>query len=418
MDNWIIILITLVACSFFAGIEIAFLTANKLRIELENKQQYLPARILSFFVKNPSKFIATTLVGNNVGLVIYGIYMAQILEPLIAQYINSKAAIVIVQTIVSTLIVLVTAEFLPKALFRINPNRVLNLLAIPFIIVYYLFYPIVFLTIGLAEFLLKKVFRVHLESDKIAFGRIDLDNYVKQFTSSSGEHQQELDNEIKIFQNALDFSGVKIRDCMVPRNEIVALDVTSTMEELKSKFIETHLSRILIYEDSIDHIIGYTHSYELFKKPKNIRSVLLPVAIVPESKPAKDILNLLIDQRKSIAVVVDEFGGTSGMVTIEDVMEEIFGDIDDEHDKDELMEKKVSDSEYIFSGRLEVDYLNDAYKLNLPISDDYKTLAGLIIQYHQSIPERNEEIELDGFKLKVLTVSANKIDQVQLTIID
>jgi len=418
MDSWLIILITIIACAFFAGIEMAFLTANKLRIELEHKQQYLPARILSFFVKNPSKFIATTLVGNNVGLVIYGIFMAGILEPLIAQYTDSKATIVFIQTVLSTLFVLITAEFLPKALFRINPNRALNFFAIPFIIIYYIFYPVVFVTIGLSELLLKKVFRVHLETNQIAFGRIDLDNYVRQVTSSTGEHQKELDNEIQIFQNALDFSGIKVRDCMVPRNEIVALDVSENIAELQNKFIETHLSRILIYEESIDHIIGYAHSYELFKKPESIRSILLPVAIVPESKPAKEILSLLIDQRKSIAVVVDEFGGTSGMVTIEDVMEEIFGDIDDEHDKDELVEKQLGSREFLFSGRLEVDYINEAYKLNLPVSEDYKTLAGLIIQYHQSIPQRNEEIEIDGFKMKVLTVNTNKIDQVQLTLTD
>jgi CBS domain containing-hemolysin-like protein len=416
-SDWIIILISIVCCAFFSGMEIAFLTSNKLRIELENKQNYLPARILSFFVKKPSQFIATCLVGNNISLVIYGLYMAIILEPFFELYIHSRAGLLIVQTIVSTTIVLLTAEFLPKALFRINPNRTLNLFALPFLLIFYLLYPVVLLSIGLSEFLLSKIFKVHLDDNTFVFGRIDLDNYVRQVATSDDENS-ELDHEIQIFQNALDFSGVKVRECMVPRTEIVALDVSESIETLRNKFVETHLSKILIFEGTIDHLIGYVHSYELFKNPESIRSILLPVIIAPETMTANVILAQLIKQRKSMAVVVDEFGGTSGMLTIEDIMEEIFGEIEDEHDKEESIEKEISPSEFIFSARLEIDYLNKEYKLNLPESEDYETLAGLILNQHESIPELNEEISMEGFLFTILAVNGRMVEQVRLKILE
>ena len=416
MDNWVVILISLVCCAFFSGMEIAFLTANKLRIELESKQHFLPARVLSHFAKHPSQFIATCLVGNNISLVIYGLFMAALLEPFLVPYISSHGWQLIVQTFVSTAFVLLTAEFLPKALFRINPNRILNFFAFPFLVIYYLIYPVVFLSIGLAEFMLKKVFKVKLDENKIAFGRIDLDNYVRQVTSQPSENE-DMDHEIQIFQNALDFSAVRVRECMVPRTEIVAFDVDEPIETLRQKFVETHLSKILIYEETIDHLIGYVHSYELFKKPESIRSVLLPVIIVPETMTANVILSQLIKQRKSMAVVVDEFGGTSGMLTIEDIMEEIFGEIDDEHDKEELTEKQLSDTEFIFSTRFEIDYLNSEYKLDLPVSDDYETLSGLILSHHESIPELHEEIKMDGFSFTILAVSGKMVEQIKLKVI-
>jgi len=415
--EWIVILISIICCAFFSGMEIAFLTANKLRIELESKQNYLPAKVLSFFLKKPSKFIATCLVGNNISLVIYGLYSAFILAPYIHPYISSHAGFLIVQTIISTSIVLLTAEFLPKALFRINPNRTLNFFAVPFMLIYWILYPVVLLSIGLAEFLLKKLFKVELDNNTFVFGRIDLDNYVRQVTSAGNENTQ-MDHEIQIFQNALDFSAVKVRECMVPRTEIVALDVTESIDTLKEKFVETHLSKILIYEDTIDHLIGYVHSYELFKKPDSIRSILLPVIIAPETMTANVILAQLIKQRKSIAVVVDEFGGTSGMITIEDIMEEIFGEIDDEHDKEESIEKQLNENEYLFSARLEIDYLNKEYRLNLPESEDYETLAGLILHQHESIPELNEEIVMDGFSFSILAVNGRMVEQVKLRVIE
>ncbi len=416
-SDWIIILISIICCAFFSGMEIAFLTSNKLRIELENKQNYLPARILSYFVKKPSQFIATCLVGNNISLVIYGLFMALILEPFFIPYIHSHAGLLIAQTIVSTAIVLLTAEFLPKALFRINPNRTLNLLAIPFLLIYYVLYPVVLLSIGLSEFLLTRMFKVQLDNNTFVFGRIDLDNYVRQVTTNS-EDNKELDHEIQIFQNALDFSAVKVRECMVPRTEIVALDVSESIETLRSKFVETHLSKILIYEETIDHLIGYVHSYELFKKPESIRSILLPIIIAPETMTANVILAQLIKQRKSMAVVVDEFGGTSGMLTIEDIMEEIFGEIEDEHDKEESIEKELSPTEFIFSARLEIDYLNKEYRLNLPESEDYETLAGLILNQHESIPELNEEIRMEGFSFTILAVNGRMVEQVKLKVLE
>lgn len=414
-SDWIIILISLVCCAFFSGMEIAFLTANKLRIELENKQNYLPARVLSFFVKKPSRFIATCLVGNNISLVIYGLYMALILEPYLLPYIHSHAGLLVIQTIVSTTIVLLTAEFLPKALFRINPNRTLNFFALPFMLIYWIIYPIVLISVNLSEFLLKKLFHVNLDETTFVFGRIDLDNYVRQVTTGT-ENTEELDHEIQIFQNALDFSGVKVRECMVPRTEIVALEVNDSIETLRAKFVETHLSKILIYEDTIDHLIGYVHSYELFKKPESIRSILLPVIIAPETMTANVILSQLIKQRKSMAVVVDEFGGTSGMLTIEDIMEEIFGEIEDEHDKEESIEKILSETEFIFSARLEIDYLNKEYKLNLPESEDYETLGGFILNWHESIPELNEEIKMEGFTFTILAVNGRMVEQVKLKV--
>lgn len=416
-SDWIFILVSILCCAFFSGMEIAFLTANKLRIELESKQNYLPAKILSFFIKKPSQFIATCLVGNNISLVIYGLFMADILEPYLAPFIHSNAGLLITQTIISTAIVLLTAEFLPKALFRINPNRTLTVFAFPFLILFVVLYPVVLVSIGLSEFLLERLFKVKLDNSTFVFGRIDLDNYVRQFTSHL-DNNTEIDHEIQIFQNALDFSAVKVRECMVPRTEIVALDVNESINTLRQKFVETQLSKILIFEDSIDHLIGYVHSYELFRNPSSIRSILLPVIIAPETMTANVVLSQLIKQRKSIAVIVDEFGGTSGMLTIEDIMEEIFGEIDDEHDKEESLEKIIKEDEYIFSARLEIDYLNKKYKLNLPESEDYETLGGLILNHNESIPELNEEITMDGFSFSILAVNGKMVEQVRVKIVD
>mgnify|MGYP003594807252 CR=1 FL=1 len=416
-SDWIFILVSILCCAFFSGMEIAFLTANKLRIELESKQNYIPAKILSFFVKKPSQFIATCLVGNNISLVIYGLFMADILEPGLARFIHSNVGLLITQTIISTAIVLLTAEFLPKALFRINPNRTLTIFAFPFLLIFVVLYPVVLISIGLSEFLLEKLFKVKLDNSTFVFGRIDLDNYVRQFTSHADENT-EIDHEIQIFQNALDFSGVKVRECMVPRTEIIAMDVNESIATLRQKFVETQLSKILIFEETIDHLIGYVHSYELFRNPESIRSILLPVIIAPETMTANVVLSQLIKQRKSMAVIVDEFGGTSGMLTIEDIMEEIFGEIEDEHDKEESIEREINPGEYIFSARLEIDYLNKKYKLNLPESEDYETLGGLILNHNESIPERNEEISMDGFLFSILAVNGKMVEQVKVKIID
>jgi putative hemolysin len=414
----LLVIFSMVLCSaFFSGIEIAFLSANKLRIELESNQGYIPGKILSFFLKKPKRFITTTLVGNNIALVVYGIFTAELMEPFLEQYISSSFAVLFIQVVISTLAIVVTAEYLPKALFRINPNPTLNFLAIPFFLIYLILYPVQILVVGVAEFLLKVVFRRPIESSKIVFGRIDLDNYVKQFTSGQNGTDQ-FDHEIKIFQNALDFSEVKVRECMIPRTEIIALEVNESIDSLKDKFIETHLSKILIFEEQIDHIIGYVHSAELFKKPQTIREVLLPLAFVPETMHAKEILSILKSQRKSMAIVVDEFGGTAGMITTEDLLEEIFGEIEDEHDKEELIEKQIDENEFLLSARLEIDYLNEEFKLNLPVGDEYETLAGLILHFHGSLPQLGEEILIPPFLFNIQAATNTKIDLVKLTVLN
>lgn len=416
MNSYLIIVLAMIASAFFSGLEIAFITSNKLRIELENKQGGFSARILSHFNKYPSRYLGTMLLGNNIALVIFGIYMDEELNPFIGHYISSKILILLISTFLSTMLILVMAEYLPKNFFRINPNKTLSLFALPLTIVYGLLYPMVMFTIGLSEFVLKKVFKVQIVNENAAFTMVDLDNYVRESTSSAIEKKAEKDHEIQIFKNALDFSAVKARECMVPRTEIIAMDVNEPIEKIKTKFIQTRLSKILIYSGNIDNIIGYVYSKELFNKPESIRSVLLPVSIVPESMAASEVLTVFIQQHKSIAVVVDEFGGTSGIITMEDVMEEIFGEIEDEHDKEEMIEKQLSENEYLFSARLETDYINDKYRLNLPIVDNFETLGGLIVHYHESIPRLNEEIRIENFLFTITAVSRTRIEQVNLKV--
>lgn len=410
-----VILAMLLFSAFFSGMEIAFVSANKLKIELDGKQGDFFAKIISKFLKIPSRFIGTMLVGNNIALVIYGIYMAKILEPQIARFTASEPLILFIQTVISTVIILITAEFLPKTLFRINPNLVLRFFAFPLLLVYWiLLLPMLFI-IGLSELLIRW-FAPNLSSaDELNFGRIDLEHYIKEGTENTTE-DEEVEHEIQIFQNALDFSKVKARECLVPRTEVVAMDIEDSIENLTKKFVETGLSKILIYRDNIDNVIGYTHSFELFKKPESIKSILLPIPIIANSMPANEILEVLLRQKRSIAVVVDEFGGTSGILTIEDVIEEIFGEIEDEHDKEDLIETQIKDQEFLFSARLEIDYLNDEYSLGLPDSDNFETLAGFIIDVHESIPSMNEVIEFEQFVFTIKKVFDNKIDLVHLKV--
>ncbi len=415
MESSVIILITLIASAFFSGLEIAFITSNKLRIELESKQGNPSAKILSYFSKNPSRYLGTMLLGNNIALVIFSIYMDEELKPFFTPYISSRVLTLLLSTFISTMLILVTAEYLPKNLFRINPNKTLTLFAFPLTLIFGLLYPMVMLTVGFSEFILKKVFRVKIEKEKTAFTMIDLDNYLRQGTSAV-EMKAEVDHEIQIFKNALDFSSVKARECMVPRTEIIALEVENGIDDLKQKFIQTRLSKILIYSETIDNIIGYVYSKELFKRPENIRSVLLPVSVVPESMPASEVLTGFIKDKKSIAIVVDEFGGTSGMLTMEDVMEEIFGEIEDEHDKEEMIEKQISETEFVFSARLETDYINHKYNLQLPILDNFETLGGLIMHYHESIPKVNEEIHIESFLFTITSATRTRIEQVNIKI--
>ena len=412
--DFLIILFSLLFSAMFSGLEIAFISANKLKIELDNKLGFFNAKVLSFFNKNPSKFISTMLVGNNIALVVYGIFMAKILEPFFYKIFDSEFTVFLLQTIVSTLLILFIAEFLPKALFRINPNSILSLFAVPIVIIYSLLFPLIWISIAISNYVLKLFFNVKNEDGELNFRMVDLDNYLKEATAKT-QNDESIETEVQIFQNALDFSKVKARECMVPRTEIEALDENTDLEILKNKLFETGFSKLLSYRDSIDNIIGYTHSFELFKNPKNLKSIWLPIPVIPESMPANEILEFFTKQKKSVAVVVDEFGGTSGMVTIEDVIEELFGDIEDEHDSEDLVEKAISENEFIFSARLEIDYINEQYKLNLPESDEYETLAGYIIYLHESIPEKGNTIETAEFSFFITEVSTHKIEIVKVT---
>ncbi len=419
MYNWTIVIITLIFSAFFSGMEIAFVSSNRLRIEVEKNKGSLSARILSGFTKNPSKFIGALLLGNNVSLVIYGIAIAAILEPVIVNVLPSalsgESMILIIQTIIATLLVLFAAEFLPKVLFRINSNSILNFFAIPIFVFYYIFYPFILLYIGLSEFILKRFFRIKLSNENHVFSVIDLDHYIKEF-SKDGVGVGEINQEIQMFQNAIDLRNVKLRECMIPRPEIIALEENEMIETLRDTFIRTGHSKIPVFKNSIDNIIGYTHSSDIFKKPDSIKSITRPIIIVPETMLANVVLSMFIQQKKSIAVVIDEFGGTSGIVTMEDIIEEIFGEIEDEFDVEELTEKKINDNEFIFSGRLEIDYLNENYQLNLPESDEYETLAGLIIHYHKSIPEPSDRIKIKHFIFVITEASKTRIEKVKLMI--
>lgn len=413
----IIVLIMLVLSAFFSGLEIAYLTSNKLRIELLSKRHIFPSQILSFFVRNSNSYISTMLVGNCITLVVFSIFMGEILDPRIQSFIDSKPLVLLIETVLSTILILVTAEFIPKNLFRINPNRILALFAVPLFIVYWILSPIVLITNGLARFILRFVLGTKFPQKKLVFGRIDLDHFIHESTSLNVQ-RHELENEVKIFKRAMGFSKIKARDCMIPRTEIVAVSVDESIENLRKLFIETRLSKILVYRDSMDNIIGYTHSYEIFKRPGTVLSVLLPVLIIPESMSANEVLTLFIQQHKSVALVVDEFGGTSGILTMEDIIEEIFGEIEDEHDKEEMIENKISEVEFVFSGRLEIDYINERYRLSLPISDEYTTLAGLILHIRQSIPKKNEIVMMNPYYFKILSTSDTLIEQVQLKILE
>lgn len=410
----IAIIVSILFSAFFSGVEIAFLSSNKLRIELDRKNGSFPAFIMAYFVTRPSQFIATLLIGNNIALVVYGIFMAVVLEPVIRQITASSAWILTFQTLVSTIIILFTAEFLPKSLFRINPNRILYFLAIPAAFFYALLYPLAVFSIFIANMVFYRKVKNIRKSSGATFGMVDLDHLFEEHELA--ETEKNIEPDVKIFKNALDFSNVKLRECIVPRTEMTVISLNEDIEMLRQKFIESGYSKILVYQDSIDNIIGYVHSSEMFKKPDNIRSIMHNILTVPETMSANRMLETFIKEHKSIAVVVDEFGGTSGLVTIEDIIEEIFGEILDEHDTPEFIEKQISQTDYVLSGRLEIDYLNDKYFINLPESDTYATIAGLILFHHEKFPKVNEIIAIGPFEFKILRASHSKIDLVRLTI--
>ena len=417
----ILILVSILFSAFFSGMEIAFVSANKLRIEIDRKQEKFLSGIVSFFTKNPARFIATMLVGNNIALVIYGIAFAMLLEQPIRNLIgsNSDATILLIQTLISTLIILLTAEFLPKTLFRLNPNNSLRLLSVPILVFYVLLYPITILTIGISNITLRYLLRVHPDHrpGEHLFSKVDLDHFLTTVPPEQETGSEEIE-EVKIFKNALEFSGLKVRDCMIPRTDVIALEGDASMEELAGRFVDSGLSRILIYSDTIDNVIGYVNSKDLFRKPERIKTHLKSIQIVPETLPVNKLLTGFIKDGKSIALVVDEFGGTSGVITTEDIIEEIFGEIEDEHDSSDLVEKQVDEFCYLLSGRHEIDYLNEKYFLSIPDSEEYDTLAGYIIYHYESIPKKNTTVSLDNFLITITDVSSNRIEEVELKVIN
>lgn len=418
MNIYLSLIITMTFSAFFSGMEIAFVSVDKLRFEMGRKGT-VSFRILSTFFKNPNDFISTMLVGNNIALVIYGILMAQIIgDAFLRGVVESHFLMVFIQTVISTLIILVTGEFLPKTLFKINPNLVLNVFAVPLFFCYIILFPVSKLSSGLSYFFLRFFgLKVNKDVSSKAFSKIDLDYFV-QTGIDNAENEEELDTEVKIFQNALDFSSVKIRDCIVPRTEIVAVDVNASLEELKNRFIESGISKIIVYDGNIDNVVGYIHSSEMFRNPKEWKNNVTKVPIVPETMAANKLMKLFMQQKKTIAVVVDEFGGTAGIVSLEDLVEEIFGDIEDEHDNTSYICKEIGEGEYILSARLEIGKVNELFALDLPESDDYLTVGGLILNQYQSLPKLHDLIQVDRYQFKIIKMAATKIELVRLKVLE
>ena len=413
MDTFSYIITTLILSAFFSGMEIAFVSSNKLRFELEKKQKNLTSSILSIFYKHPQQFISTMLVGNNVVLVIYGLMIAKVLTPLFS-FIENQILVTLIQTIIATIIVLITGEFLPKTIFRVNPNVWLRGFSWLLLTVYTLLYPIAFFSTWLSQKILRLFnSKSTREENNNVFSRIDL-NYLIQESFDGNDYEEEIENEVKFFQNALDFSKVRLRDCSVPRTEIIALDYSTSLDLLKQTFIETGYSKIPIFKENIDNIVGYIHSSEMFEHLNDWRKYIKQIPIVPENMTAHKLMKLFMLQKKSIAVVVDEHGGTNGIITLEDIIEEIFGEIEDEHDTREYLAKQLSEKEYLLSGRLEVQSANEKFGLNIPESDNYETIAGFILHHHQHFPKLNEIIHIGNFSCKCIKVTNNRIELIRL----
>jgi len=414
----LVIILCLLFSAFFSGMEIAFVSSNRIFLEIEKLQEGLTSRILKKITKNPSRFIASMLLGNNIALVVYGIFMGdrilQLFFPHTLLSGNTSLSIVFYQTLISTAIILLTAEFLPKVFFQLYANTFIKIFALPVAFFYFLFLPITYLIIQLTDLILKNFLNTETDQIQLSFSKIELGNYIEEQLESSKD-KENLDAEIQIFQNALEFSELKTREAMVPRAEVIAVEESTSLEEITALFISTGLSKLPVYKKNIDHILGYVHAFEMMKKPKEVKNILMPVAYVPETMLVNDVLKLLTRQHKSIAVVIDEYGGTSGIVTVEDIVEELFGEIEDEYDTVALLERQISEGVYEFSARLEVDYLNQKYDLALAESEYYETLGGLIAYTIEEIPEKGEKIELPPYLLEIKKVSAKKIEQIILT---
>ncbi len=419
----LVIIATLLLSAFFSGMEIAYVSANKIHIEIEKKQDDFLSNILKKLTAKPSKFIATMLLGNNIALVVYGYFMGDVLQEWLMglpfgenmgwlqNFITEFS--LLSQTIISTVVILLTAEFLPKVFFQIYANKLLKVFAIPAYFFYVLFGVLSGFVIWISDFVLKRFFKTEGDEVQLAFTKVELGNYISEQMESVSD-QEEVDSEIQIFQNALEFSEVKSREVMIPRTEILAIEERTPPSDLLEKFIETGLSKILVYKGTIDDIVGYVHTFALFKKPKTISSVLMPVVYVPETMLVKDVLNVLTKKRQSIAVVIDEYGGTSGMMTVEDIVEELFGEIEDEHDSVVLEEQMIDAYTYRFSARLEVDYINEIYKIELPESENYETLGGLVVHHTEGIPEKGETIEVGEISYHILETSNTKIERIEV----
>jgi len=410
--------LTLIFSAFFSGLEIAFISSNKLQIELQNKQGVLSGRILSRFLKHQGQFIGTTLIGNTICLVLYGIFMAYLLDPLIKGWVpdsfDNQLVLLLLQTIISTIIVLVTAEFIPKSIFMLNPNTLLSAFSVPFLVLYYLMFPVVWSVVRLSKWFIKSVLRLDYSEDKPVFKITDLNAFIQNNLHHSSQDSK-MDLDTKIFDNAVEFKTIKVRECMVPRTDIVAVEIEASIQELKEVFAESGHSKIIIYRESIDDVIGYCHQLELFKKPKKITDILTSVIIVPESALANELLVQFIQERKSLALVVDEFGGTSGIVSMEDIIEEIFGEIQDEYDNDDLIEQQLSDNEYLMSARHEIDYLNEKYCWDLPYGD-FETLSGFILSLTENLPNKGESISFGGFTFTVVAKHDHRIDTLKIRV--
>lgn len=409
MVSFIIIFVSLLLSAFFSGFEIAYISSNKVHVEIEKKQSGVLARVLRKITKKPSKLIATMLVGNNISLVVYGFEMGRVMTQFLPDFYQN----VFWHTLISTLIILATAEFLPKVIFQIYANQLLKALAIPAYVFYLVFSPISNFVIWISDFVLKVFFKTKGDHVPLSFTKLELVDYISE-QMEHVQQKEEVDAEVQIFQNALSFSEVKARDVMIPRTEIVAVDINIKNEELIKTFVSSGYSKILIYKDNIDEIVGYVHSFDMFKKPKDLQSVLIPVIFIPGTVLINEVMRILTHKRKSMAVVLDEYGGTAGILTLEDIVEELFGDIEDEHDVVSLLEEQISVNEYLFSARLEVDYLNETYKLDLPESEDYETLGGLIVSCYEDIPQKGERVSLPPFEFLIEESSEAKIQTVRL----
>jgi CBS domain containing-hemolysin-like protein len=417
IDPLLMVCICLIFSGFFSGMEIAYISADKLRIEMLSQKKGLMASSLSYFQKHRARFLSTTLVGNNLALVLYGILMANLLEPrilnILPHWIDSPIITLVIQTLIATFIVLITAEFLPKSLFLLNPNTLLRIFSLPMMGLFVLMSPLVWMVEIISKFIVTRIFQLSYAENQSLFALTDLNNFIKKNSEHSEIEDQEID--VKFFNNAIEFKEIQVRECMIPRTEIIAVDINDDLLKLSAAFIDSGHSKIIVYKENIDNVIGYCHSLEMFKKPKSIKDILTTILIIPETMPANKLLVKLIAEQKSLALVVDEFGGTAGLVSIEDVMEEIFGEIRDEHDDEFLIEQKIADNIYLLSARHEIDALNEKYNWSLP-KGDYDTLGGLILAKNEDIPTSRDEIGIDHFLFQIINMEDNRIDQVRLTI--